>query len=120
MAVKHRVGPLSEIPENEGVRVEIGNTIVAVFRVGKELFAVGDQCPHMGASLSEGFVDGKTIVCPWHGWMFDLENGASPFDEEARVPVYRVLVEDGDVYVEINETVLDPDHCPANVRREDD
>ena len=120
MAVKHRVGPLSDIGEEQAIRLEIGEAIVAVFRLGNQLYAVGDQCPHMGASLSEGYLDGKMIVCPWHGWTFNLDDGVSPFDDEARVPVYRVFVEDGDVYVEIDETAVGSDHCPANVKCEDD
>jgi nitrite reductase (NADH) small subunit len=120
MAVRHRVGSLSEIGEDAGVRLEIGETIVAVFRVGDRIFAVGDQCPHMGASLSEGFLDGKLIVCPWHGWTFDLESGTSPFDDDAIVPVYRVVVEDGEVYVEVDEAASPPDHCPANVRLDEE
>jgi nitrite reductase/ring-hydroxylating ferredoxin subunit len=117
MTVKHRVGPVTDIPENEGVRVEIGEHFIAVFRVGSAVHAVGDQCPHMGASLSEGYLDGKTVICPWHGWVFDLNNGTSPFDEDAKVPVYRVVVENGDVFVEVDTVALDPgcapDGCPS-------
>lgn len=118
MTVKHRVGPLADIPENEGVRVEIGDTVVAVFRAGNRLHAVGDSCPHMGASLSEGYIDGNTVICPWHGWVFDLDSGTSPFDEDARVPVYRITVENGDVFVEVDTVALDagctPDGCPSS------
>ena len=118
MTVKHRVGPVADIPENEGVRVEIGDQMVAVFRVGSELHAVGDSCPHMGASLAEGYLDGNTVICPWHGWVFNLDNGTSPFDEDAKVPVYRIMVENGDVFVEVDTAVLDagctPDGCPSS------
>lgn len=117
MSIKHRVGHISEIPEDEGLRIEVGGHIVAVFKRGSRIFAVGDSCPHMGASLSEGYVDGNTVICPWHGWMFDLETGDSPFDEEARIPVYRINVEDGEIFVEVDPVAPG---CPAKTRPEQD
>ena len=35
-------------------------------------------CPHAGADLADGFVDGGRIVCPWHNVPFDPDTGASP------------------------------------------
>jgi NAD(P)H-dependent nitrite reductase small subunit len=104
MTIKHRVCSLTQIPDDEGLRVEVGGQTVALFRRGGQVFAVGDSCPHMGASLSGGYLDGQTVVCPWHGWVFSLENGRSVFDENSEIPVYPVTVENGDVYVEIEET----------------
>ena len=117
MPSKHRIGALSEISEDEGRRFDVGELRIAVFRKGSRVYAVGDSCPHMGASLSDGYIDGRTVICPWHGWMFDLETGASPFDEDARVPVFRVLVENDDVFLEIEDGVLGQDSCRADCSR---
>jgi nitrite reductase (NADH) small subunit/3-phenylpropionate/trans-cinnamate dioxygenase ferredoxin subunit len=107
MLVRQRVGPLASIPEDEGLSLEIEGRAVALFRRGDRVFAVGGTCPHMGASLADGYVDETTVVCPWHGWAFDLETGTSAFDEEARIPVFRVEVENGDVFVEIDTAARD-------------
>jgi nitrite reductase/ring-hydroxylating ferredoxin subunit len=112
MLQRHRVGPLTDLPEDEGVRVEVGGLMVAVFRRGGDVHAVGDSCPHMGASLSEGYLDGGTVVCPWHGWVFKLDDGSSLFDENSCVPVYRVIIEDGDVVVEVDVPAPDPIPAP--------
>ena len=37
--------------------------------------AIEDACNHAGASLSEGEKDGACIVCPMHGYVFDLRDG---------------------------------------------
>jgi len=103
MALRERVASLRTIPENEGYQVEVAGQPIALFRKGREVFAIGDTCPHMGAPLSDGYVDGRSVVCPWHGWVFDLKTGASMFDDEAGFPVYRVVVEGDDVYVEMAE-----------------
>lgn len=104
MTIKHRVCSLTEIPDDEGLRIEVGGQTLALFRREGQVFAVGDSCPHMGASLSEGYLDGKAVVCPWHGWVFNLEDGRSVFDEDSEIPIYRATVESGDVYIEIEES----------------
>jgi nitrite reductase (NADH) small subunit len=103
MARRHPIGPLAALSESEGLRVTVEDVALAVYRRGERVVAVDDACPHMGASLSEGFLDGESVVCPWHGWCFDLASGRSPFDDEAQVSVHRVSVEDGEVYVELAE-----------------
>ena len=40
-----------------------------------EIFAMEDACNHAGASLAEGWLEGKCIVCPMHGYVFDLKDG---------------------------------------------
>jgi nitrite reductase/ring-hydroxylating ferredoxin subunit len=34
-------------------------------------------CPHQGADLSAGHVDGSTLSCPWHNLRLDLSTGQS-------------------------------------------
>ena len=105
---RHHVGPLEELAEGQGRRLELDGHPVAVFRRGDRVYAVDDTCPHMGASLSEGFVTGQAVVCPWHGWTFDLETGVSPLDEDERVERYAAVVEDGQVYVTMPPTEAGP------------
>ena len=62
--------------EGDVVRVDVDGTAVAVARVGGRLLAVDDTCTHQQCSLSGGEVEGRTIVCPCHLGVFDLETGA--------------------------------------------
>jgi nitrite reductase (NADH) small subunit/3-phenylpropionate/trans-cinnamate dioxygenase ferredoxin subunit len=48
---------------------------VAVVRHGGALYAFEDTCPHQGASLAEGHVEGGYVHCPWHGWRFEIATG---------------------------------------------
>ncbi len=48
---------------------------------------IGDHCPHRGASLEYGDIEGGGIRCPYHGWLFDvggqcLEMPAEPKDSQ--------------------------------------
>ena len=75
---------------------------VAVYHLGGgRLCAISDACPHAGASLSEGELDGDIVTCPRHGSQFRVTDGErvrGPADEA--VATVRVLVEAGDVFLE--------------------
>lgn len=49
---------------------------IAVYHVGGRLYAVADACPHAGASLCEGELEGDVITCPRHGSQFRVTDGA--------------------------------------------
>jgi nitrite reductase/ring-hydroxylating ferredoxin subunit len=44
---------------------------------------------------------GNSIVCPWHGWQFDVETGRSTLVPNVSIRTYRVTVDGSDVYVEL-------------------
>jgi 3-phenylpropionate/trans-cinnamate dioxygenase ferredoxin subunit len=92
------------IPHGRGLRVDIGEHRIALFRVEGEVYAIGDRCSHAEASLAEGDVFGLEVECPRHGSAFDLRTGephALPATQP--VPVYDVKVEDGMVFLRIGE-----------------
>ena len=74
---------------------------VAIYNVGGRLHAISDVCPHAGASLCGGELDGDVVTCPRHGSQFRVTDGArvrGPADEA--VATVRVLVDAGDVFLE--------------------
>ncbi|MDA1137334.1 MAG: Rieske 2Fe-2S domain-containing protein [Planctomycetota bacterium] len=92
-----RVAAVCELEEKRGKFVEAGKKKVALFKVAEEIYAVDDICPHMGAPLSDGFVEGKSVMCGWHAWEFSLENGECPFGMS--IPTYQVKIDGDDVLV---------------------
>ena len=93
-----RVGPKSDIPEGECVAVKHDKHQIAVFNAGGTFFAISDRCPHAGGPLSEGFLDGTEVSCPWHGWTFDLNPETCRDDGCIR---YRVIADGDELSVEI-------------------
>ena len=86
-----------------------GRTLVA-FRDAGELRIGFDECPHLGASLSEGRVCKGKVVCPWHGWTYRLSDGAhlTSFGERPGIRTYEHRVTDaGEVQVTLEEPVGD-------------
>ena len=72
---------------------------VAVFRSGDSFTAISNICAHQGGPLGEGRVIDGCATCPWHGYQYDPETGASPAPFTERVPTFDVRVVDGRVLV---------------------
>jgi nitrite reductase (NADH) small subunit len=65
------------LPEpGHAIRVSVGGTLVAVFRLGDKLAAVAARCTHVGGPLDRGPVSGNVVTCPLHGSQFDLTTGS--------------------------------------------
>jgi 3-phenylpropionate/trans-cinnamate dioxygenase ferredoxin component len=69
-----RVG-LEDVKAKGTLRLEFPPFDVLVAWVDGEVFAIEDACNHAGASLAEGWLEDKCVVCPMHGYVFDLSNG---------------------------------------------
>jgi len=92
--------PVAAVTSGKGVLASVDGRDVAVFRRGEELLAIGNDCPHQGGSLCDGWVEGDIVVCPLHGWEFDMRTGACMTVPGESVPRYIATVEDRTVYLE--------------------
>ena len=63
---------LSALPEGSRRRVQAAGLDLAVFRIGDAVYAIDDSCPHAGASVCRGRLQGRKIFCRAHGLGFDL------------------------------------------------
>lgn len=73
----HRACDLSELPAGGRLLVEIDERMIALFRIGEQVFAIDDVCTHDGGPLAEGPLTGFEIACPRHGAKFDIRTGAA-------------------------------------------
>lgn len=90
-----------ELAPGEIRLVEVDGTDVAVYNVEGTFYATQDACTHEMGELSDGFLEGDVITCPYHGACFSVKTGAV-LKEPATEPlkIYRVTVADGVVRVE--------------------
>ena len=98
----YAVGRLDQLPQTRGRVVRAGDREIALFRQGGRVFALDNVCLHTGGPLGEGEVEDGCAVCPWHGWRYELETGASPLNPRVKVATYRAWVDDGEVKVEVD------------------
>jgi len=73
---------------------------LAVYHVKGGLHAVADRCPHAGATLSDGELEGAVLTCPRHGSQFDVRDGErvrGPADQGLRT--FPLVEEGGQIYL---------------------
>lgn len=97
-----KVCGVAEAPQaGHAMEAEAEGKAVCLANVKGELCAVDNVCPHRHGPLGQGFVEGGSIVCPWHSWTFSLKTGLAEYPVHHRVAVFPVRIDGDDVLVEI-------------------
>lgn len=100
---RHIEVPAAKVPA-PGARalVESAGKSLALFNVDGQFYAIDDSCPHQGASLCGGRLDGRVIQCCAHGLRFSLASGYLLNSTALKVASYPVEVqEDGRLFIVI-------------------
>ncbi|HRP92776.1 MAG: nitrite reductase (NAD(P)H) small subunit [Ignavibacteriaceae bacterium] len=93
-----RVCTATELKENQGKRFLINDVDVAVFKVNEEIFILSNICPHQHtANIYDGFLEDGCVVCPAHGWMFNLKTGKQPTGASG-LDTYPIKIIDDEVF----------------------
>ena len=115
-----RVGTRSDFEDDRRVITTVNDREVVVFRHGDRYYALAATCLHMGGPVGEGILIGKVeavlddqkrqlgerfseteihLVCPWHGYEYDIATGECAANRKLRLRTYEVAERDGDVYL---------------------
>lgn len=115
---KHEIATVDELGEHGACVIEeIDGIEVAVFNINGEYHAIANFCPHQSGPLCEGDLktrivpgedgwewgydsENKYILCPWHGWQFDVTTGRNTDDTTITVPKFDVTTQNDTVYIE--------------------
>jgi nitrite reductase (NADH) small subunit len=117
------VGALADIADGDCRIFAIETMEVGVFRLGDRAVAYENKCPHAGGPVCQGkifnrveelltpekkslglrFSPQRNIVCPWHGYEFDIETGCHPGNRSVRLKPVKVDVRDGQIFVQLDE-----------------
>jgi nitrite reductase (NADH) small subunit len=97
-----KVATQSDLPaEGEAKEFTLGDKVICVANVNGVISAMDNVCLHRGGPLGQGTIEGDKLVCPWHGWQYDPKTGAAAHNPAAKVAVYPIKMENGDVMVEV-------------------
>jgi nitrite reductase (NADH) small subunit len=99
MATREYVCEFSDLVDGRGREFVVAGRVVALFRVGEEVFAVDGICPHAGGPLAQGMLRGDVVTCPWHGWQFCIRTGEHQLNPRLGTAVFSVSVDENKVYV---------------------
>lgn len=107
---KKKLCQISDIPK-EGVKTfKMDNLDIAVFNIEGSFYAIDRKCTHLKGNLAKGKIKDKTVQCPLHGSIFNLETGellhhpgtlAGWFKKAKNTNTYKISVEKNDLYIEI-------------------
>ena len=81
----------------------VDDAVIGLFCIDGEFFALDNLCPHAGASLALGTIDGTTVTCRIHHWRFSVRDGTY-LDEDkpqCNARTYRVRVVGEEVQIEV-------------------
>lgn len=116
------VAPVDDFDDDTRMKVRVGGTDIVVLQWKGEFHAFQNRCLHQGGPVGEGIIigcvkaildddqrylgerfddDEPHLVCPWHGWEYDLRSGEFAGDRSMGVRKYEVFVENGEVYVRV-------------------
>jgi nitrite reductase/ring-hydroxylating ferredoxin subunit len=102
---------VAEIPDTRARIVCVSGERAAIFKYAGKISAVSNVCQHQNGPLGEGRIVSGCITCPWHGYQYLPETGASPPPFVEQVPTFNVRVQNGRV-------LIHPKPNPAGTRAE--
>ena len=110
-----RICSSADVPEQGRLVVDLDAQTVGLFRLDGKLFAYDNVCPHQGGPVCQGtllprVVENSTgsafhptdrhIVCPWHGFEFDIRTGVHAGGGAFRLTPLTVEEARGEVFVQ--------------------
>jgi len=120
MSSEIRVAHVSDLADGRRVMVRLDGREVFVFEREGRYYAFENVCRHMGGPVGEGILIGKVeavldetgaqlyerfstseihLVCPWHGWEYDIETGECAANRRMRLRRYEAVQRGEDVHV---------------------
>jgi nitrite reductase/ring-hydroxylating ferredoxin subunit len=92
---------VNDLQESIGRKFIVNEIEIAVFKINSEVLAVSNICPHQQTHLIfDGFVEDEFVVCPAHGWKFNLRTGKKDSGSTG-LQVYPVEIVDGKIFVKV-------------------
>lgn len=119
---EHIVAEEDELDDGDRIVVQLEGRDIGVFKLDGEYRAYTSWCAHQGGPACEGRLSGTTkahldtdtrqvelewvregeiLLCPWHGWEFDVKTGQALARKDVKLPSCQVRVEEGNVVVSV-------------------
>lgn len=115
------VSKAAEFKEGDRRIVKTAKGEVGLFFEGGTFYAYANLCPHQGGPACEGimmnrvvdviaadrtyqgqtFSDDRHIVCPWHGYEYDLKSGECAGDRRMKLKKFEVVRRGDDVLIKV-------------------
>lgn len=96
-----RLADLNQLQLGTQLEVQTAKLDLLLCRTDEGIYAIDRLCSHKQLPLTDGKIQGKTIICPHHAGKFDLTTGKN-LAVPAFVPIkaYQVTIIDDAIYIE--------------------
>ena len=98
-----KVADLATLPDRKPQYALVAEVDLVVVRFDDEVSVFYGRCLHRGALMSDGFVQGRNLICGVHYWDYRLDSGVSEYANDEVLPKFKSWVEDGTVMVDADE-----------------
>lgn len=98
------VAHAADIPDGERKIVSVGTLSIGVFHHKGHWYALRNSCLHRGGPVCTGPLDGDVLICPWHGFQYDVTTGKFLSDPNAQLDTYPIFIEQGEVMLQVPDT----------------
>lgn len=92
--------PVDSIPEKRATVVSVHGERVAIFKFDEKICAISNVCRHQNGPLGEGRIIDGCVTCPWHGFQYLPETGASPPPFTEKVSTFQTRIVNGRVWID--------------------
>ncbi|SEA84601.1 Rieske (2Fe-2S) protein [Paraburkholderia sartisoli] len=108
------VGPVDELAPGQRKLVFIDGRSIVLFNIAGTIHAIDNACPHNGASVASGQLEGCVLRCPAHGLRFDLRTGCVSGAGGLSLTTFPVQAVDGKLVVRLEDPAASPGHAPVS------
>lgn len=98
-----RICSQSELPAlNQVGEFTVDGRTLCVANVGGAISVLTGVCPHEEGPLGEGSIEDGRVVCPWHGFSYDVRTGICPESPDLKAEVYESVIENGELRAKLS------------------
>jgi 3-phenylpropionate/trans-cinnamate dioxygenase ferredoxin subunit len=107
------VGVAGQLEPGQRKLAFVDGRSIVLFNIDGTIYAIDNSCPHNGASLASGQLEGCVLRCPAHGLRFDLRTGCTPGTGGLSLTIYPVRAVGFNLVVSLDESAVTPSDASA-------
>lgn len=89
------------IPEGTVTKVKVNGRTLIFIKTAGSVYALLNECPHLGCAMHRGKLSGYLLTCPCHSWTFDIRSGEFTAAPEIKIPTFPIREEQGEILVDV-------------------
>lgn len=95
-----------ELDDRKPTGALVSNVDLVIVKYDENHSVFYGRCLHRGAMLSDGEVNGDSLVCSLHSWDYGLQTGVSQYNSKQRLHKFSSWIKDGSVMIDVDEILL--------------